>query len=522
MIYRRPKEREEQEEVLFSELNQPVKPKFFQKKGTIIALSFSAMWFIFVIDYLMSSGWWASRGDLSPAEFIGGISGLLLPIVIAWLVTAYFDRSEQLEYEANTLKSYLNELVYPSAEGAVYTKTLTDALRTQIKEFRSVFNEVNEQTQNVRTDLKEWIADLSKIIDHVDNQTVLAVKEMAGHIHHLAEATEIANDQANRASELFAQQADLLEKISAKVVQDMNNMSSSLNMNLDDLKNTAHAIENVNERTAKAVEGSERVAGLLQEQAKLIENSVQSYETSAKQQNARLFGNLEKVLSVFRAQGDLLDQEVEKTTNRLRVAESLFIEKTKGLFQSSDEAIFRLTEASALFDRKAKNVSELLAQTKGEMVALNQLIPVAQKGMQAAAQLERGKSAAEKEAQKADFLAEAQVILDRLQGFSVDMAHIWTPKQEEELWKRYYAGDKAVFMRHISKSLSGSKAAKINELYQTNKSFRMTVARYMAEFEGLTQMARRESDNNLLMGILIGSDVGRLYMVLADVLKKEA
>ena len=521
MIYRRPHKREEQEEVLFSELNQPVKPNFFQKKGTLIALAFSAMWFIFVIDYLMSSGWWAARGDLSPAEFIGGISGLLLPIVIAWLVTAYFDRSEQLEYEANTLKSYLNELVYPSAEGAVYTKTLTDALRAQIKEFRSVFNEVNEQTQSVRNDLKEWIADLSKIIDHVDNQTVLAVKEMAGHIHHLAEATEIANDQANRASELFAQHADLLEKISAKVVQDMNNMSSSLNMNLDDLKNTAHAIENVNERTAKAVEGSERVAGLLQEQAKLIENSVQSYETSAKQQNARLFGNLEKVLSVFRAQGDLLDQEVEKTTNRLRVAESLFIEKTKGLFQSSDEAIFRLTEASALFDRKAKNVSELLTQTKGEMVALNQLMPVAQKGMQAAAQLER-ESKADKEKQKADFLAEAQVILDRLQGFSVDMAHIWTPKQEEELWKRYYAGDKAVFMRHISKSLSGSKAAKINELYQTNKSFRMTVARYMAEFEGLTQMARRESDNNLLMGILIGSDVGRLYMVLADVLKKEA
>ena len=344
---------------------------------------------------------------------------------------------------------------------------------------------------------------------------------MAGHIHHLAETTEVANEQANRASVLFAEQADLLEKISGKVAQDMNEMSNALNMNLDDLKNTAHAIENVNERTAKAVEGSERVAGLLQEQAKLIESSVQSYEASAKQQNARLFGNLEKVLSVFRAQGDLLDQEVEKTTNRLRVAESLFVEKTKGLFQSSDEAIFRLTEASALFDRKAKNVSELLTQTKGEMVALNQLMPVAQKGMQAAAQLER-ESKADKETQKADFLAEAQVILDRLQGFSVDMAHIWTPKQEEELWKRYYAGDKAVFMRHISKSLSGSKAAKINELYQTNKSFRMTVARYMAEFEGLTQMARRESDNNLLMGILIGSDVGRLYMVLADVLKKEA
>lgn len=518
---RRLTQREEQEEALFSELNQPIKPSFFQKKGSIVAMAFSAMWFIFVIDYLGSSGWWAGRGDLSPAEFIGGISGLLLPVVIAWLVTAYFDRSEQLEYEANTLKSYLNELVYPSAEGAVYTKTLTEALRTQIKEFRSVFSEVSEQTQNVRNDLREWIADLSKIIDHVDNQTISAVKEMAGHIHHLAEATEVANEQANRASALFAEQAELLEKTSTKVGHTMEKMNRSLNMNLDDLKNTAHAIENVNERTGQAVEKTERVAGLLQEQAKLIENSVQGYELSAKQQNARLFGNLEKVLSVFRAQGDLLDQEVEKTTNRLRVAESLFVEKTKGLFQSSDEAIFRLSEASALFDRKAKNVTDLLALTKGEMNALNQLMPMAQKGMEAVLQVEKGSSKAETEERKADFLAEAQVILDRLQGFSVDMAHIWTPKQEEELWKRYYAGDKAVFMRHISKSLSGTKVAKINELYQTNKSFRMTVARYMAEFEGLTQLARKESDNNLLMGILIGSDVGRLYMVLADVLKKE-
>ncbi len=520
MIYHRSQVEKEREDGIFSELNQPVKPSFFQKKGNWLAVGFSVIWCIFVVDYLTASGWWAARGDLSPAEFIGGISGLLLPIVVAWLVTAYFDRSEQLAYEAGTLKSYLNELVYPSAEGAVYTKTLTEALRTQIKEFRSVFNEVNEQTQSVRNDLKEWISGLSKIIDHVDTQTISAVKEMAGHIHHLAEATELANEQAHQASGLLAEQAEILEKISSKVNQNMTQMSGALTMNLDDLKNTTHAIETVNERSALAVESTERVAGLLAEQAKRIESSVQEYEVSAKQQNARLFGNLEKVLSVFRAQGDLLDQEVEKTTNRLRVAESLFVEKTKGLFQSSDEAIFRLTEASALFDRKAQNVSALLAQTKDEMASLNELMPLAQKGVQ---EVVKGssKTTADKEAQTADFLAEAQVILDRLQGFSVDMAHIWTPKQEEELWKRYYAGDKAVFMRHISKSLSGAKVSKINELYQTNKSFRMTVARYMAEFEGLTQMARKESDNNLLMGILIGSDVGRLYMVLADVLKKE-
>ena len=42
----------------------------------------------------------------------------------------------------------------------------------------------------------------------------------------------------------------------------------------------------------------------------------------------------------------------------------------------------------------------------------------------------------------------------------------------------------------------------------------------MAEFEGMTKAAKREGDNNLMIGVLIGSDVGRLYMVLADMIKK--
>lgn len=499
MFYQNPNQNDE----LFPDLNRPVKTPFYQKKGMLIAGFFSLIWIIFVIDYLKSSGWWAMRFDLSPAEFIGGMSGLLLPIVIAWLVSAYFDRSEQLEYEAGTLKSYLNELVYPSAEGAVYTKTLTDALRAQIKEFRSVFNQLNQQTQEVRRDLRSWIEDLSKIVDHVDNQTVASVQEMANHIHDLAQATEIANEQAKRASTLFAEQAALLNKVAEKTCESVGGLSSSLSMNMEEMQNVAHGIETVNERTAKAVENAQMVSGLLQEQAKHIESSIGEYENSAKHQNARLFGNLEKVLSVFRAQGDLLDQEVEKTANRLHVAEGLFSEKTKGLFQMADESIFKLSEAAALFDKKTERLQSVLTRTKEEFSAAGQFLP------------------AEEAVSQTDFLAGAQVILNRLQAFSVDMAHIWTPKQEESLWKQYYAGDKAVFMRHIAKSVSETQAKKMRELFRKNKDFKTTVTRYMAEFEGLTQAAKKQNDNNLLMGILLGSDVGRLYMVLADVLKRE-
>jgi predicted metallo-beta-lactamase superfamily hydrolase len=120
-----------------------------------------------------------------------------------------------------------------------------------------------------------------------------------------------------------------------------------------------------------------------------------------------------------------------------------------------------------------------------------------------------------------DLLTDATIILNRLQAFSVDMAHIFTPKSEDALWNKYYNGDKAVFMRHITKMITESQNKKITEFYRQNEDFRVTVGRYMSEFEEMTKKAQEGEESKLLMSVLIGSDVGRLYMVLADVLKME-
>lgn len=500
---------------LFSDLEKPTPPCFWDKKGAIVAAIFSLVWFFFVVDYLLSSGWWAGRGDLSPAEFVGGTCGLLLPIVVAGLVAAYFDRSAQLTYEAQTLQSYLSELVYPTEEGAVYTKTLTEALRTQIKEFRSVFEQVQDQTNQVRDDLRGWIGDLGSVINHVDTQTIESVKEIAAHIHALTEATELANEQAQQASSLFAEQSTILQRVTAQTAEVVGGLSTSLAMNIDEIKNVTHAIENTNERTEGALVKAEEVAHSLQGEGKKIEQAIDSYEVSAKQQNARLFGNLEKVLSVFKAHGAILDQEVEKTANRLRVVESSFTENAKTLFESADEAVYRLNEAGTIFDTKAVKMKETIETIEESMSEATRELTKQAKVVDEHTGGKMKKKGVD------DFLKEAKIILDRLQSFSVDMAHIFSPKAEEGLWDKYHGGDKAIFMRHITKEISGSQAKKIRELYQNNPEFKVAVSRYMAEFEGMTKSAKKEGENNLLMSVLVGSDVGRLYMVLADMMKKE-
>ena len=81
---------------------------WWRNKYTWISGIFSLLWTVLIGHYLSVSGWWQNRYDLAPAEFIGGVCGLALPMVIVWLVCAYFDRTDRLETEAEVLRSYLN------------------------------------------------------------------------------------------------------------------------------------------------------------------------------------------------------------------------------------------------------------------------------------------------------------------------------------------------------------------------------------------------------------------------------
>ena len=489
--------------------NESPKRVWWKNKYFWISALFGMGWFTFIIHYLSVSAWWQNRFELAPAELIGGLSGLALPMVVFWLICAYFDRTDQMESEARTLKAYLNELVYPTEEGAIYTRTLTDALRLQIKEFRSVFQEVNEETQAVRDDLKRWVRDLSAIIKHANTKTIASIREIARHIQNIAAATEMANQQAERSSNLFSEQAAILERVVDGTVRSTQALTQTLENNIQDIKSLSGEINNINIQTAGSVEKAAQVMMSLNQSGAKIEEAINLYENSARQQNARLFGNLEKVLSVFRAHGDLLEQEVERTTNRLTTVEGVLKNQATTLFGVADKAIQKVDETALALGTTREELLGAFDSFKNEAKQITQQIEKAGEKITYAPVVK----------QTDNLLQEASSILAHLQEYSVDMAHLFTPKAEENLWERYYNGDKTVFMRHIKSELSASKYKKLKELYQADPAFRESVDKYMEAFETMTQTLDKEDDRKLWMSIVIGSDVGRLYMVLADILK---
>lgn len=501
-------------EVVFADMEKRKPIPFWSKKGFILSCLFSVVWLIFIWDYLAASAWWLNRYDLSPAELIGHLCGLLLPIVIIFLVTAYFDRSAQLAAESQQLQSYLHELVYPTEEGAVYTQNLTDALRAQIKEFRSVFAQVNQETQTVRDELNQWIMDLSRIMKQVDTQTMASVREVAGHIQNLTTMTDQANNQSAKTADLFVNQANMLAQVVTQADDKLRFLSQTLSGHTTDIQQLTQTLQSVNEKTEGAIDMAGNIAVQMRETSQNMSQSIETYEKDMAHHNERLFGNLEKVLAVFKKQGMLLDNEVQKMTNRIGVLSESLADNAQGMLKTTANALQELKGIDTQFEESTQKVQKIVSQVKEDVAVIRTDMEENVKKAQAVFPTPRHQA-------QTDLLQDATVILDRLQGFSVDMAHIFTPKTEDTLWEKYHAGDKAVFMRHITKMISSTQQKKILSLYETNEDFRLTITRYMAEFEGMTKKAQEGEESKLLMSVLIGSDVGRLYMVLADVLKRE-
>lgn len=566
-----PTEDQHPEEMLLN-MEKPKKQPWWEKKGFIVAAIFSAIWLAFIWDYLFSSGWWGTRHELSPAEFIGGFCGLFLPILLSFLLSSYFDRAAQLGFEAQTLRSYLNELVYPTDSGSAYTQALTSALREQVKEFKQAFSEVGTQTQEMKNQMHLWSEDMNRVVKQLDIRTAASVREIAESINKLTQAAVDANEKSAQISADLSDQTLSLNRTAMVSAEKIGSLLFSFQTQADSMKNVASSFENTNEQTKQALDQAVVVSNQMRSQIQAIESVIYEYESGAKQQGEFLTANLAQAESVLKIQNealekaeavlkthnnaliqaetaikthnqafaqaelvakthqDSLEKAVENATQKVRQMEDQFDGNVRKIiltaqetaaqldtlnFSISDEALNKLNTVSASLTAVVQKVADM-PQT------LTVVHETAEQAPQAPTTLEPDCIVLSGSIRKntVDMLKDATAILDRLQTFSVDMAHIFTPKAEDSLWKKYYEGDRAVFMRHITRMISETQHKQIVELYQSNTDFHQAVSRYMTEFEEITKITREGDDNKLLMSILIGSDIGRLYMVLADVLKK--
>ena len=119
-----------------------------------------------------------------------------------------------------------------------------------------------------------------------------------------------------------------------------------------------------------------------------------------------------------------------------------------------------------------------------------------------------------------DFARRMALITESLNSNSIDIAKALSSDVTDTAWASYLRGDRGIFTRRAVRLLDNPEAREIAELYDSEPDFQENVNRYVADFEGMLRTMLSTRDGNALGVTLLSSDMGKLYVALAQAIKR--
>jgi hypothetical protein len=105
--------------------------------------------------------------------------------------------------------------------------------------------------------------------------------------------------------------------------------------------------------------------------------------------------------------------------------------------------------------------------------------------------------------------------IESLDSLSVDITRMIDHDTAADLWDRYKRGERNVFTRRLY-TLQGQKAFdEIRGKYRTNREFKLTVDRYISEFERLLEEVSHDDRGQVVARTYLTSETGKVYTMLA-------
>ena len=119
-----------------------------------------------------------------------------------------------------------------------------------------------------------------------------------------------------------------------------------------------------------------------------------------------------------------------------------------------------------------------------------------------------------------DFARRVALITESLNSNAIDIAKSLSGDVSDTAWASYLRGDRGVFTRRAVRLLDNRQAREIAELYDEDSDFRNNVNRYIHDFEAMLRTLLSTRDGNALAVTLLGSEVGKLYVAMAQALER--
>jgi DNA primase catalytic subunit len=118
------------------------------------------------------------------------------------------------------------------------------------------------------------------------------------------------------------------------------------------------------------------------------------------------------------------------------------------------------------------------------------------------------------------FSRRVALLIESLNSTAIDVTKILSNEVTDSAWAAYLKGDRGVFTRRAVRLIEVGEAREILAHYEAEPEFREQVNRYIHDFEAMLRRVLADRDSSALGVTLLGSDMGKLYVALAQAIER--
>jgi hypothetical protein len=435
---------------------------------------------------------------------------------------------------------------------------LTDSqehIQSSLVELRQALGEVGSQTEQEEARIRDMIATISTHIrtsadqiSEVDRVATEQTSKLAFAVSALGESTRSVGsaltDNQAVTEQLIGQSDRLLEslgtanhEISKTIPAAMDVLSVQLSDGVAQIKSalsSAQSLEELSDNMLEKLNGLEQLIATQRDSVSVLMTQSDAHFSARHEQVDALGSSLRQTQSLLEEMSDEANDRLVTSLLRVRESTRAAAESSRKILDDELAHIAdQLTEQNrtALANALDAQVASMNSAVQ-EAIERNVELSEAASGLvvKQLAELDEMTSSLESriadsknsfESVHDDSFARRMVLLtESLNSTAIDVAKILSNDITDTAWASYLKGDRGVFTRRAVRLLDAGEAKIIANHYGEDSEFREHVNRYVHDFESIMRLLLSTRDGNAIGVTLLSSDIGKLYVALAQAIER--
>ncbi|MCJ2177854.1 ATPase [Novosphingobium album (ex Hu et al. 2023)] len=425
----------------------------------------------------------------------------------------------RIEHMLGELDGTIAERLERHRQHAAALSERAEAVTAQLGQFESRLAEISAQTGDsevrltgslqtltdrltaARTTLASTEGDVEKLTEDCVRMLEL-IQASARHTHTaLPEALAISEDRLNRLESGVA----ALQTVLRQSAESGEELASGIEHSGAHLESLVSKLAAAQDAVKQQGENHAQQLALMQATLAEIDSATDSTAGKARDELTAAIGALRTALS--EAVGAIESESATRITTVARdLGDECGLAMEKAMRTKVSEVAGQLEQAVA---HAAGATRETTIQLRDQLAKIDELT----------GNLENRISHARQRAEEQidnDFSRRVALITESLNSNAIDIAGALSTDVADTAWASYLRGDRGIFTRRAVNLLESADVRAIQQLFERDQTFREHVSRYIHDFEAVLRQVLSTRDGNALGVTLLSSDMGKLYVALAQ------